>query len=101
MIALDISKSMMAEDIIKGYNRLDVAKLAWWLITGAKGDHVRYCCFCRKAYKQPSYTRLPSCSTIFEKYRHRYDFVQGTDIGNAIDLCMSSFNEEKILTKPL
>ena len=47
MIALDISRSMMAEDIIQDYSRLDIAKLSVGkLLNELRGDHVG-CCFCR------------------------------------------------------
>ena len=53
MVALDISKSMMAEDIVEGYNRLDIAKMAIGkLINELRGDHVGIVVFAGGAYKQ-------------------------------------------------
>jgi Ca-activated chloride channel family protein len=53
MVALDISKSMMAEDIVEGYNRLDIAKLAIGkLMNELRGDHVGIVVFAGEAYKQ-------------------------------------------------
>ena len=53
IVALDISKSMMAEDIVEGYNRLDIAKIAIGkLINELRGDHVGIVVFAGEAYKQ-------------------------------------------------
>ena len=53
MIALDISKSMMAEDIVDDYNRLDIAKLSIGkLMNELRGDHVGIVVFAGEAYKQ-------------------------------------------------
>ena len=70
MIALDISKSMMAEDIIDEYNRLDIAKLSIGkLMNELRGDHVGIVVFAGEAYKQlPLNTRLSSCQAVFEKH---------------------------------
>ena len=103
MIALDISKSMMAEDIIKGYNRLDVAKLAIGkLINELRGDHVGIVVFAGEAYKQLPLTPDYQVAQLFLGGIGT-DMIssQGTDIGNAIDLCMSSFNEEKNSNKAI
>ena len=103
MIALDISKSMMAEDIIKGYNRLDVAKLAIGkLINELRGDHVGIVVFAGEAYKQLPLTPDYQVAQLFLRGIGT-DMIssQGTDIGNAIDLCMSSFNEEKNSNKAI
>jgi len=103
MIALDISKSMMAEDIIKGYNRLDVAKLAIGkLINELRGDHVGIVVFAGEAYKQLPLTPDYQVAQLFLRgIGTNMISSQGTDIGNAIDLCMSSFNEEKNSNKAI
>ena len=97
MIALDISKSMMAEDIIDEYNRLDIAKLSIGkLMNELRGDHVGIVVFAGEAYKQLPLTPDYQVAKLFLK-NIGTDMIssQGTDIGNAIELCMSSFSEER------
>ena len=97
MIALDISKSMMAEDIIDDYNRLDIAKLSIGkLMNELRGDHVGIVVFAGEAYKQLPLTPDYQVAKLFLK-NIGTDMIssQGTDIGNAIELCMSSFSEER------
>ena len=97
MIALDISKSMMAEDIIDEYNRLDIAKLSIGkLMNELRGDHVGIVVFAGEAYKQLPLTPDYQVAKLFLK-NIGTDMIssQGTDIGNAIEICMSSFSEER------
>ena len=97
MIALDISKSMMAEDIIDEYNRLDIAKLSIGkLMNELRGDHVGIVVFAGEAYKQLPLTPDYQVAKLFLK-NIGTDMIssQGTDIGNAIELCMSSFGDER------
>ena len=97
MIALDISKSMLAEDIIDEYNRLDIAKLSIGkLMNELRGDHVGIVVFAGEAYKQLPLTPDYQVAKLFLK-NIGTDMIssQGTDIGNAIELCMSSFSEER------
>ena len=97
MIALDISKSMMAEDIIDEYNRLDIAKLSIGkLMNELRGDHVGIVVFAGEAYKQLPLTPDYQVAKLFLK-NIGTDMIssQGTDIGNAIELCMSSFSDER------
>jgi Ca-activated chloride channel family protein len=103
MIALDISKSMMAEDLVPDYNRLDIAKLAIGkLMSELKGDHVGIVVFAGEAYKQLPLTPDYQVAKLFLKSIGS-DMIssQGTDIGNAIELCMSSFNEERKTNKAI
>ena len=103
MIALDISKSMMAEDIVNNYNRLDVAKLAIGkLFNQLRGDHVGIVVFAGEAYKQLPLTPDYQVAQLFLKSIGT-DMIssQGTDIGNAIELCMSSFNTERKTNKAI
>jgi len=103
MVALDISKSMMAEDIVEGYNRLDIAKLAIGkLINELRGDHVGIVVFAGEAYKQLPLTPDYQVAKLFLKSIGT-DMIssQGTDIGNAIELSMSSFNEERKTNKAI
>ena len=53
MIALDVSKSMLADDLIKGYSRLEVAKKGISsLFQNLNGDHIGIVVFAGDAYKQ-------------------------------------------------
>ena len=103
MIALDISKSMMAEDLVPEYNRLDIAKLAIGkLMNELRGDHVGIVVFAGEAYKQLPLTPDYQVAKLFLKSVGS-DMIssQGTDIGNAIELCMSSFSEERKTNKAI
>ena len=103
MIALDISKSMMAEDITQGYNRLDVAKLAIGrLFNQLRGDHIGIVVFAGEAYKQLPLTPDYQVAQLFLKSIGT-DMIssQGTDIGNAIELSMSSFNSDRKTNKAI
>jgi Ca-activated chloride channel family protein len=103
MIALDISKSMMAEDLVPDYNRLDIAKLAIGkLMNELRGDHVGIVVFAGEAYKQLPLTPDYQVAKLFLKSVGS-DMIssQGTDIGNAIELCMSSFSEERKTNKAI
>ena len=103
MIALDISRSMMAEDIVNNYSRLDLAKLAIGkLMNELRGDHVGIVVFAGEAYKQLPLTPDYHVAKLFLKSIGT-DMIssQGTDIGNAVDLCMSSFDLEKNTNKAI
>lgn len=103
MVALDISKSMMAEDIVEGYNRLDIAKMAIGkLINELRGDHVGIVVFAGGAYKQLPLTPDYQVAKLFLKSIGT-DMIssQGTDIGNAIELSMSSFSENRKTNKAI
>ena len=103
MVALDISKSMMAEDLVPDYNRLDIAKLAIGkLMNELRGDHVGIVVFAGEAYKQLPLTPDYQVAKLFLKSIGS-DMIssQGTDIGNAIKLCMSSFHEERKTNKAI
>ena len=103
MVALDISKSMMAEDLVPDYNRLDIAKLAIGkLMNELRGDHVGIVVFAGEAYKQLPLTPDYKVAKLFLKSVGS-DMIssQGTDIGNAIELCMSSFSEDRKTNKAI
>ena len=103
IVALDISKSMMAEDIVEGYNRLDIAKMAIGkLINELRGDHVGIVVFAGEAYKQLPLTPDYQVAKLFLKSIGT-DMIssQGTDIGNAIELSRSSFSKERKTNKAI
>ena len=101
MIALDISKSMMAEDLVPDYNRLDIAKLAIGkLLTELKGDHVGVVVFAGEAYKQLPLTPDYQVAKLFLKSIGS-DMIssQGTDIGKGFEKIMDAFSSWFSITK--
>lgn len=101
MIALDISYSMNAEDLVEGKTRLDIAKKnISKLIDQLHGDQIGLVVFAGDAYKQlpitPDYNIAKTFLDIIEP-----DLItkQGTDIGKAIATCANSFNPEDPVQK--
>ncbi len=96
MIALDISYSMNAEDLVAGTSRLEIAKKnISKFIDQLHGDQVGLVIFAGDAYKQLPITPDYNVAKMF------LDFVepdlitkQGTDIGEAIETCVNSFRPE-------
>jgi len=103
MIALDVSKSMLAEDIVEGYNRLKIAKIGISrLLDQLHGDHVGIVVFAGEAYKQLPITPDYFVAKLFLKsIQTQMISSQGTDIGNAIDQCMSSFDFSRETNKAI
>ena len=94
MIAIDLSNSMMVEDIKP--NRLERAKQAISrLIDKLEGDRIGLIVFAGEAYVQLPITTDYSAAKLFLSTLST-DIIptQGTEIGNAIDLSVSSFNME-------
>jgi len=94
MIALDVSNSMLAEDIQP--NRLIRAKMALeQLINNLHGDRLGLVIFAGDAYLQLPITTDYSAAKIFlDDVDSEIIPVQGTAIGSAIDLCIESFDKE-------
>lgn len=95
MIALDVSNSMLAEDIKP--NRLQRAKQAISkLIDQLQGDRIGIVVFAGHAYTQLPITSDYSAAKLFINTIDT-DVVptQGTSIGQAIDLSMEAFQESK------
>lgn len=103
MIALDVSNSMLAKDLDKDRNRLDVAKLGViQLLKKLKGDRVGVVVFAGTAYNYIPIT-------------NDYDYIrtemlsidpgmissQGTAIGTSIEVAMKSFEEESKTKKAI
>ncbi|CAG5084906.1 VWA domain-containing protein [Parvicella tangerina] len=94
MIALDVSYSMNAEDLVVGKSRLDIAKKnISKLIDQLHGDQIGLVIFAGDAFKQLPITPDYNVAKMF------LDFVepdlittQGTDIGAAIQTCADSFD---------
>jgi len=101
MIALDVSTSMLAEDLVEGKSRLYVAKKGVsQLIDRLHGDHIGIVVFAGAAYKQLPITPDYNIAKMFlNNISTDMMSSQGTDIGNAIDECLSSFDFEKETNK--
>ena len=96
MLAIDVSNSMLAEDLSPGYSRLKISKLSIEkLIDKLHGDHIGIVVFAGSAYKHlPITPDYHVAKTFTQNVTTRMMSAQGTDIGLAIDECMTSFNFE-------
>jgi len=95
MIALDVSNSMMAQDIQP--NRLEKAKqVLSKLIDDMTNDKVGLVVFAGDAYTQlPITVDYVSAKMFLSSINTQMVPRQGTAIGSAIDLCIKSFGEKK------
>jgi len=101
MIAIDVSKSMLAEDLSP--NRLDVAKrLISKLIERMGNDRIGLIIFAGNAYLQMPMTVDYSAAKIFLKTINT-DLVpsQGTALGQAIELAKENFDQDQTKFKAL
>jgi len=103
MLAIDVSNSMLAEDLAPGYNRLKISKLSIEkLIDKLHGDHIGIVVFAGGAYKHlPITPDYHVAKTFTQTIDTRMMSAQGTDIGLAIDECLSSFNFENGANKTI
>ncbi len=94
-IALDVSNSMLAEDIKP--DRLDRAKMAISnLIDKLNGDRIGLIVFAGRAYKLLPLTSDYGAAKLFlSSVDTQIVPVQGTAIGSAIDLARRSFEKDK------
>ncbi len=101
MIALDISNSMMAEDLYP--NRLERAKRSIQeLLTYLKGDRIGIVVFAGESFVQLPITSDYSAAKLFlNSIETELISTQGTDIHNAIDKCISSFDENSPASKSI
>lgn len=101
MIALDVSNSMMAEDLSP--NRLERAKRAiYQLIEKLHNDRLGMIVFAGEAYVQlPITTDYSSAKLFLETIGTDIVPTQGTAIGSAIDLAMQSFDFENGTSKAI
>jgi len=92
IIALDVSNSMRAEDLSP--NRLENAKLAISrLIANLHDDRIGLIIFAGQAYVQlPITTDYEAAKLFLENINSDMISTQGTAIGTAIDLAVSSFD---------
>ena len=95
MIALDVSNSMLSEDIQP--NRIERAKQAVSrLIDNLSNDRIGLVVFAGKAYTQmPITTDYAAARLFLSGINPGMVPTQGTAIGEAIDLCVNSFGESK------
>ena len=101
MIAIDLSYSMMAQDIKP--NRLERAKQAISrLIDKLEGDRIGLVVFAGEAYVQLPITTDYSAAKLFLSTVNTSIIpTQGTKIGNAIDLCSKSFDKGNAQSKAI
>ena len=92
MIAIDLSNSMLAEDIKP--NRLESAKQSISkLIDKLENDRIGLVVFAGEAYVQLPITSDFSAAKLFLSTINTHIITsQGTEIAKAIDLCMQSFD---------
>lgn len=95
MICLDVSNSMKAEDLQP--NRLEKSKQALSkLIDKLEGDRIGIIVFGGEAYVQLPITTDYSAAKLFlESINTDLIPTQGTDIGKAIDMAMTSFGKDE------
>ena len=95
MIALDVSNSMLAEDIRP--NRLERARQAISrLIDNLEGDRIGIVVFAGKAYMQlPITTDYGAAKMFLSTINTNIIPTQGTAIGAAMEMAASSFGESK------
>ncbi len=95
VIALDVSNSMLAQDIKP--SRIERAKQAInRLIDDLENDRIGLVVFAGKAYTQlPITTDYSAAKLMLSTVNTNMVPVQGTSIGSAIDMSMSAFNVEK------
>lgn len=101
IIALDISRSMMCEDLAP--NRLERAKrFVERLIDRLKGERIGVILFAGNAYLQMPLTTDYAAATLFVKSASTdMAATQGTAIGDAIDLAQTVFGNEDDYHKAL
>ncbi|MCH1576274.1 MAG: VWA domain-containing protein [Flavobacteriales bacterium] len=99
MIALDVSRSMLAEDL--GMSRLDLAKRTIERIVGSlDGDRAGLVVFAGDAYVQAPLTLdLAAVKLFLDAIGPEAMPVQGTAIGAAIEQCVASFDPESQASK--
>lgn len=99
MIALDVSNSMVAEDV--GMPRLDLAqRTIERLVNQLDGDRVGLVVFAGEAYVQcPITTDYGALKLFLDQVATDLVPTQGTAIGRAIDVCLDSFDEESAASR--
>lgn len=95
MVALDISNSMLAEDVAP--SRLDKSKmLIENMIDGFKNDKVGLVVFAGSSFVQlPITTDFVSAKMFLQSLNPSLIASQGTDIGGAINTCINCFTKKE------
>ncbi len=95
MVCLDVSNSMMAQDLSP--NRLERAKIAIEnMIDKLQGDRLGIVVFAGEAYVQlPITTDYSSAKLFLEGISNKIVPVQGTNIADAINLSIESFGKDE------
>lgn len=103
MIGLDVSNSMLAEDMTGNLSRLKIAKLSIEkLMSKLHGDRIGLVVFAGSAYTQLPITTDYSAAKLFlSGVSTNMMSSQGTAIGSAIDTCLRAFNYEEESTKAI
>ena len=92
MVALDVSNSMLAEDV--GMPRLDLAKrTVERLLSATAGDRIGLVVFAGEAYVQcPLTTDIEAVKMFLESVHPGMIPTQGTAVGRAVDACWNGFD---------
>ncbi len=103
IVALDVSNSMLAKDLDENKTRLDIAKKAIERLTNnLHGDRFGIVVFAGKAFTQLPITTDYSAAKLFlSSISTDMIQTQGTAIGNAIEVAMSSFDFESNTQKAI
>ena len=94
MIAVDVSNSMLADDLVPGVDRLSIAKKSIQrLIDKLHGDRIGIVVFAGSAYVQLPITSDYTAAKLFlSGINPGMISSQGTAIGRAIETCLQSFD---------
>ena len=101
IIALDVSNSMLAEDVKP--NRLEKAKMMVSnMVDGMKDDKIGLIVFAGQAFVQlPITSDYVSAKMFLETISPSMISVQGTDIAEAITLSMRSFTQQEDVSRAI
>ena len=101
IIALDVSNSMLAEDVKP--NRLEKAKMMVSnMVDGMKDDKIGLIVFAGEAFVQlPITSDYVSAKMFLETISPSMISVQGTDIAEAINLSMRSFTQQEDVSRAI
>lgn len=103
MIALDVSNSMMAEDMAGSWNRLKIAQISIEkMMQKLRGDRIGLVVFAGDAYTQvPVTDDYAAAKQILAGVSTGMVSAQGTAIGKAIDTCMAGFDFEEMTNRAI
>ena len=101
IIALDVSNSMLAEDVKP--NRLEKAKMMVSnMVDGMKDDKIGLIVFAGQAFVQlPITSDYVSAKMFLETISPSMISVQGTDVAEAITLAMRSFTQQEDVSRAI